>query len=190
MTTAQTHSPYLLGIDIGGTSTRVAIAASPGAEIHRRSFSTPDDITPAALADRIATTARSLMERYGVSIAAGGAHSLAVGTDGGVRAWGNNGSARLGDNTTTTRLTPVATQVLTSGVARVFAGWDHSLAVKSDGTAWGWGENGHRQLADVGLHPIPYPIAGPTGPGRLDDGYVVWRGARGGVTRIPVAITR
>jgi hypothetical protein len=33
-------------------------------------------------------------------------------------------------------------------------------------------------------------VSGPTGPGLLDDGYVVWRGARGGVTRIPVAITR
>ena len=33
-------------------------------------------------------------------------------------------------------------------------------------------------------------VSGPAGPRRLDDGYVVWRGARGGVTRIPVAITR
>lgn len=31
---------------------------------------------------------------------------------------------------------------------------------------------------------------GPSGPGRLDDGELVWLGARGGVTRVPVAITR
>ena len=33
-------------------------------------------------------------------------------------------------------------------------------------------------------------ISGPTTPGRLDDGELVWLGARGGVTRIPVALTR
>lgn len=33
-------------------------------------------------------------------------------------------------------------------------------------------------------------VTGPTTPGRLDDGMVVWLGARGGVTRIPVALTR
>lgn len=33
-------------------------------------------------------------------------------------------------------------------------------------------------------------VAGPTTPGRLDDGELVWLGARGGVTRVPVALTR
>ena len=33
-------------------------------------------------------------------------------------------------------------------------------------------------------------VSGPTSPGRLDDGAIVWLGARGGVTRIPVALTR
>ena len=33
-------------------------------------------------------------------------------------------------------------------------------------------------------------VTGPTTPGRLDDGELVWRGALGGVTRVPVALTR
>ena len=33
-------------------------------------------------------------------------------------------------------------------------------------------------------------VSGPTAPGRLDDGMLVWLGARGGVTRMPVALTR
>jgi minor extracellular serine protease Vpr len=33
-------------------------------------------------------------------------------------------------------------------------------------------------------------VSGPTGPGLLDDGVLVWLGARGGVTRVPVALTR
>lgn len=33
-------------------------------------------------------------------------------------------------------------------------------------------------------------VTGPQTPGGLDDGYLVWLGARGGVTRVPVALTR
>ena len=33
-------------------------------------------------------------------------------------------------------------------------------------------------------------VSGPTAPGRLDDGMIVWLGARGGITRVPVALTR
>ncbi|MCF6378984.1 S8 family serine peptidase [Nocardioides KLBMP 9356] len=33
-------------------------------------------------------------------------------------------------------------------------------------------------------------VTGPTTPGRLDDGELVWLGARGGVLRVPVALTR
>ncbi|RYB93377.1 hypothetical protein EUA93_02785 [Nocardioides oleivorans] len=33
-------------------------------------------------------------------------------------------------------------------------------------------------------------VSGPSTPGRLDDGELVWLGARGGVTRVPVALTR
>jgi hypothetical protein len=33
-------------------------------------------------------------------------------------------------------------------------------------------------------------VTGPTTPSRLDDGQLVWLGARGGVTRVPVALTR
>jgi minor extracellular serine protease Vpr len=33
-------------------------------------------------------------------------------------------------------------------------------------------------------------VTGPEAPGRLDDGELVWLGARGGVTRLPVALTR
>lgn len=33
-------------------------------------------------------------------------------------------------------------------------------------------------------------VSGPSAPAALDDGYLVWLGARGGVTRVPVALTR
>jgi hypothetical protein len=33
-------------------------------------------------------------------------------------------------------------------------------------------------------------VSGPSTPGSVDDGWIRWRGARGSVTRVPVAITR
>ena len=42
-----------------------------------------------------------------VQITAGDHHSLAIGTDGNAKAWGTNGSGRLGDGTTNTKWAPV-----------------------------------------------------------------------------------
>jgi hypothetical protein len=33
-------------------------------------------------------------------------------------------------------------------------------------------------------------VTGPATPGNVDDGWIRWRGARGSVTRVPMAITR
>jgi hypothetical protein len=41
-------------------------------------------------------------------IAAGGSHSVALGADGTLFAWGDNADGQLGDNSTTSRATPVA----------------------------------------------------------------------------------
>jgi hypothetical protein len=82
-----------------------------------------------------------------VGIAAGGSHALAILNDGTVRAWGDNSSGQLGDNSTTRRTSPVAVANL-NGVRTVAGGSSHSLAVKYDGTAWAWGSNASGQLGD------------------------------------------
>jgi alpha-tubulin suppressor-like RCC1 family protein len=82
-----------------------------------------------------------------VRVAAGGAHTLAVKTNGTVWAWGDNGGGQLGDGSTTTRMTPVQVSAL-SNVVAVAAGNSHSLAVKSDGTVWAWGDNASGKLGD------------------------------------------
>lgn len=82
-----------------------------------------------------------------VAIAAGGAHTLAIRSNGGALAWGDNFYGQLGDGTSNDRTIPVSVGNLT-GVTAVAGGGSHSLALKSDGTVRGWGWNGYGQLGD------------------------------------------
>jgi alpha-tubulin suppressor-like RCC1 family protein len=45
----------------------------------------------------------------------------------------------------------------------VAAGWYHSLALKSDGTVWSWGNNGDGQLGIPGFASIPRIVSGLSG---------------------------
>jgi alpha-tubulin suppressor-like RCC1 family protein len=90
-----------------------------------------------------------------VAIAAGGAFSLALKSNGAVVAWGNNESGQLGDGTAPTdRLKPVAVAGLGagSGVVKIVAGGASSYALHSNGTLSVWGNNGAGELGD-GLAP-------------------------------------
>ena len=87
------------------------------------------------------------------AIAGGYLHSLALTSDGTVWAWGENGYGQLGDGTNDDRWTPV--QVLDkdgddplTNITAISAGVDLSLALKSDGTVWAWGDNASGQLGD------------------------------------------
>jgi serine/threonine protein kinase len=71
------------------------------------------------------------------------AHSLALLSDGTVRAWGSNNDGQLGDGTTTNRNTPGNASGL-EGVTGLAAGATHSLALLADGTVKVWGDNGLR----------------------------------------------
>ncbi|MCX6021496.1 MAG: RCC1 repeat-containing protein, partial [Chloroflexi bacterium] len=86
-------------------------------------------------------------------VAAGSVHSLAVKSDGTVWAWGFNSSGQLGDNTVTTRSTPVqvvgvgASGAL-SGIAAVAGGAANSVALTSGGAVVTWGQGGSGQLGN------------------------------------------
>ena len=102
-------------------------------------------------------------------VAAGGAHSIVVKLDGTVWTWGWNNSLQLGSGTVALNggnysTVPVQALGLT-GVVQVAAGFYHSLAIKADGTAWGWGMNGNGQVGDGSTtgRNVPVQVSGLTG---------------------------
>lgn len=90
-----------------------------------------------------------------VAVEAGKSHTLALRSDGTVWAWGYNGSGQLGDGQSCGSgncVSPV--QVVNAdlspftGVVDIAVGYEHSLALKADGTLWAWGNNFHGELGD------------------------------------------
>ncbi|MEK6968567.1 MAG: hypothetical protein AABX51_08125 [Nanoarchaeota archaeon] len=104
-----------------------------------------------------------------VSIATGKNHGVAVKSDGTVWTWAhrsnNNYRGELGDGTYTSRAinTPVQVVGLTD-VKSVAAGFEHSLALKSDGTVWSWGANYYGELGDGtnSNRNVPIQVSGLT----------------------------
>lgn len=84
------------------------------------------------------------------SIATGNYHTCALLTaTSGLKCWGYNGSAGLGDGSTTTRSTAVDVTGLTSGVQAVSAGGSHTCAllIATNGLKC-WGYNAYGQIGD------------------------------------------
>ena len=85
-----------------------------------------------------------------VAVAAGGFHTCALTETRGVTCWGNNSSGQLGDGQICGNVctTPVGVVGLTSGVAAIAAGLQHSCAVLDTGIVKCWGSNTVGQLGD------------------------------------------
>ena len=81
-------------------------------------------------------------------VTTGNARTFATTTSGELYAWGNNLTGRLGVNTSSgNESNPVQIGALTNWL-QVSAGTSQTLAVKTDGTLWGWGENGDGEIGD------------------------------------------
>lgn len=82
-------------------------------------------------------------------VTGGNTHSLAMKSNGTLGAWGSRSSGKLGDGNTSNGLSRFPVQVGSDdNWLNVSASQAHTLAVKTDGTLWAWGDNGNGQLGD------------------------------------------
>src|SRR5262249_35545833 len=107
------------------------------------------------------------------TVASGGAHVCALTASGGVYCWGWNLYGQLGDGVAIhapwsckgfdCSPTPVAVSGLSSGVAAISAGFEHTCALTNAGGVYCWGTNLNGQLGnDVSAAPsnVPLPVNG------------------------------
>jgi alpha-tubulin suppressor-like RCC1 family protein len=81
-------------------------------------------------------------------IAAGSNHTIAIKGNNTLWVWGNNSDGQLGDGTLIIRNTPTPIVITTSNWSNIACGANHTIAIKSDGTLWAWGNNFFGQLGD------------------------------------------
>ncbi len=114
------------------------------------------------------TIAKKVPTRIGsatnwASVSSGGTHALATRADGTLWAWGRNTAGQLGNGFAGPDW-KVPTQIgSATNWATVSAGHEHSMAIKTDRTLWGWGYNRLGQLGDGTLSSKNVPTRIGTG---------------------------
>jgi alpha-tubulin suppressor-like RCC1 family protein len=91
------------------------------------------------------------------AIAAGESHSLALNTNSTLWGWGNNQFGQLDpSNFASPFIQPTLLNPDTDW-SRIAAGYNHTLAIKTDSTLWTWGENEFCQLGlgNTEFYPVP-----------------------------------
>ena len=109
------------------------------------------------------------------AVAAGGQHTCALLSGGGVKCWGNGDSSQTGTGVPSgSSPTPVDVAGLSSGVAALAAGGLHTCVLMSGGGAKCWGGNAFGQLGDgtLTIRSTPVDVIGL--PGGLLDLDVEW----------------
>ena len=108
-----------------------------------------------------------------IQVVAGHTHSLALTEDGRVWSWGNNFAGQIGNGLLGEGVaTPIQIDELENVVA-VAAGYGHSVALKTDGTVWTWGNNHYGQLGAENLFYslLPLEVEGLTDVVAVFAGY-------------------
>ena len=100
----------------------------------------------------VAVAAGAMSGKTIVDVAAGISHNCALSSDGKVFCWGLNSSGQIGDNTSTTRRTPVAVYeqsgiLLNAVVTTIGAGANRGCATANQ-KAYCWGLNSDGQIGD------------------------------------------
>ncbi len=90
-----------------------------------------------------------------------------------LKGWGWNNFGQLDNGFTTDQGQATPERISLSGVVSVGAGQYHSLAVRRDGTVWGWGKNSGGQLGDGTTveRTSPVRVVGLTGGSAVAGGW-------------------
>jgi alpha-tubulin suppressor-like RCC1 family protein len=116
------------------------------------------------------------------AVSLGDMHTAAIKNDGSLWAWGDNEYGQLGNgrkyntnNGPFDRFYQTVPIKVTDGVVSISCGGSYTAAIKTDGSLWMWGDNGHGQLGNgyIGDREIdigrgPFPIQ--TVPAKVMDG--------------------
>lgn len=101
-------------------------------------------------------------------------HVHAIKTDGTLWGWGRNNNGQLGLGNITNYSSPKQVGALTNWLYLCNGGYYNTLAIKTDGTLWTWGDNAYGQLGN-GVNTTSY--SSPKQVGAL----TTWASSAGGV---------
>ena len=88
-----------------------------------------------------------------IAVSVGILHTMAIKSDNSLWVWGWNESGQIGNGTISESFGRVLSGItapikIMDDVIGVSAGYQHSAAIKSDGSLWAWGDNSYGQLGD------------------------------------------
>lgn len=158
-------SRYFVDIDYGGRHT---LALDNAGDAYAWGFGTAGQLGNGAAANQGVPVPVTMPGGVAFTqLAAGHSHSLALGSDGRVFAWGDNVRGQLGNGAVGgSASAPVEVAGMLAGktITKVFAGPATSFALDADGVLYSWGSNSVGQLGRQDV-----PIAGDAGaPGAVD----------------------
>jgi alpha-tubulin suppressor-like RCC1 family protein len=98
-------------------------------------------------------------------VASGHSYSVALKTNNTLWTWGLNGNGQLGDDTTTSKSTPIQVGTDTNWIS--ISNKRHTtVSIKADGTLWSWGDGSVGQLGNNSITHTSSPVQ--TAPGGTD----------------------
>ena len=92
-------------------------------------------------------------------ISTSGFHSVAIDKNGRAWGWGYNNGGQLGNNSTTSRLTPVSVLGAIKTFCKIASASNHTAAIDKNGRAWSWGQNTVGQLGDNSITSRLTPVS-------------------------------
>jgi alpha-tubulin suppressor-like RCC1 family protein len=93
------------------------------------------------------------------NISAGLDHSNSIDKNGKIWSWGNNALGQLGDNSITSKNTPISVVGVNKTFCKIVAGQSFSGSIDKNGRVWTWGNNSVGQLGNNSITSERTPVS-------------------------------